>query len=158
MIEKNLSLLEQNLIKKKNVLNQFQELCDKQFLFIDSQSMTTETFRPYMDGQDSLVEELIVLNEEADLLYESLEKEWPEDKTAYLGQIETLQKLMQELSATSDSLQEKEKACREKLEVYFEKERKELGAGRKSSNAALNYYKSMSKLNVIPPQFMDQKK
>lgn len=158
MVENDLSLLEQNLLKKKDILDRMHALCDKQILFIDSQSMATGALEPYMDEQDSLVEELTGLNEEADSLYESLEKEWPDDKTMYSAQIEKLQKLMQELSIKGNSLQEKEKSCREKLEQYFEKERKGLGDGRRSSNAAMNYYKSMSKLNVIPPQFMDQKK
>ena len=58
----------------------------------------------------------------------------------------------------TESLQKKEQSNKQKLEIYFQNERKDLGTGRRSSKAALDYYKSMNRSNVIPPQFMDQKK
>ena len=44
------------------------------------------------------------------------------------------------------------------VEDFFRRERDGIKIGRKSTKAAIGYYKTMSKTAVVAPQFMDSKK
>lgn len=158
MVEKDLELLEQNLVKKGNILEQLHELCDKQMLLLESPSMLVEGFDDNMDEQDKQIQVLNMLNDEMDELYERLYLEEFTSDGPYATQIGRLRAMLSRIMDKTDSLFEKEQHNRKKLEEYFRNERRSLGTGRRSSKAALDYYKSMNRSNVMPPQFMDQKK
>lgn len=157
MVEKELKRLAQNLEKKNEMLDRLHDLCDKQFLLLDDADMTAEVFDACMDEQDELLQELIALDEETEKIYESLQVE---KVIQYDGVIqkEYLESLTSQIMDKTCSLQEKEVLKKQKMGVYFESVRRSLGIGRKTSKAALDYYKSMNRSNIIPPQFMDQKK
>ncbi len=57
----------------------------------------------------------------------------------------------------SVSVQAQEERNRQLVSTFFKKERQNIGQGRKSSQAALNYYRSMSNTNVAPPYVIDKK-
>ncbi len=158
MVEKKLKLLEQNLLKRNELLDDLYGLCDRQVVLLDDPDMEVEVFDACMDEQDELVQELIVLTEDAETLCEFFQKEKISADGPYAGQIECMQPLIAQVINKTNSLQEKEQIKKQKLNAYFECERKVLGSGRRSSKAALDYYKSMNRSNVVPPQFMDQKK
>lgn len=158
MMENALNQLEDNITKKNHILDNLQILCDKQAKLLGASSMSKEEFNSCVEEQDALIVELSGLNEEADLLYKRLQTELADNKEKYAAQIARVLKLLQQIQDKSTFLQVREKSNKEKLAEYFQKERKDLGAGRKSSKAALDYYAVMSKSNVVPPQFMDQKK
>lgn len=158
MVEEKLKRLEQNLLKKDELLNCLYELFDKQSALLDDIDMETELFDNCMDEQDQLLQQVVALNEEADELYECLRLEKLTLDGSCADQIERLKALLSKVMDKTESLQKKEQSNKQKLEVYFQNERKNFGTGRRSSKAALDYYKNMNRSNVIPPQFMDQKK
>ncbi len=158
MVEKELKRLEQNLLKKDELLDRLHGLFDKQSALLDDIDMETELFDNCMDEQDQLLQQVVALNEEADELYECLCLENLTLDGSYAEQIERLKALLSKVMDKTESLQKKEQSNKQKLEVYFKSERKNFGTGRRSSKAALDYFKSMNRSNVIPPQFMDQKK
>lgn len=157
MIEKDLKVLEESLNKKAAILEKLHELGDKQSELLTDPSMSMEDFDKYMDEQDVLVGRLVELDEGFDALYESLKESMPDNKTPYMQQITRIQELVGKLMSQTELLSKKEAANKEKLTEYFNRERKNYGAGRRSSKAALDYYKNMSGSNVIPSYFMDQK-
>ena len=158
MTENNLKRLEQNLIKKKNVLDRLEGICDKQETLLESAIMDESAFDECMDELDKEVHELEVLNKESDELYEFLCVEGVLEERVRATQIEKIRKLIAELQNQYELLQKKQLSNKQKLEDYFQTERKNFGSGRRSSKVALDYYKSMNRSNVIPPQFMDHKK
>lgn len=158
MVENDLKLLEQNLVKKNELLDRLQELYDKQLSLLDGSSMSAEDFDACMDELDDRLQELVVLNEEADELYERLRLEEFSVDGPYAAQIACLRTWISQIMDKANSLQEKEQTNKQKMQAYFQKERKNFGAGRRSSKAALDYYRNMNRSNIIPPQFMDQKK
>lgn len=157
MIEKDLKVLEESLNKKAAILEKLHELGDKQSELLTDPSMSMEDFDKYMDEQDVLVGRLVELDEGFDALYESLKESMPDDKIPYMQQITRIQELVGKLMSQTELLSKKEAANKEKLTEYFNRERKTFGVGRRSSKAALDYYKSMSGSNVTPSYFMDQK-
>ena len=158
MMENDLNLLELNLVKKSDLLDQLLGLSDKQLTLLESSTMTAEVFDAYMEELDEQIQKLRLLNEEVDELYERLCSEELLVNGPYVLQIGHLKELVAQIMEKTGSLQEKEQFNKQKLEVFFQNERKNLGSGRRSSKAALDYYKSMNRSNVVPPQFMDQKK
>jgi len=158
MVEKKLHLLEQNLEKKSDLLGKLLELCDKQNAVLDSSSWDAEDFDACMAEQDIFLQELDRLNVEADELYSFLASEDFSSNEKYDEQIGRIKNLISQLENKTILFQEKEQFTKQKLEVYFQNERKTFGSGRRSSKAALDYYRNMNRSNVVPPQFMDQKK
>ena len=158
MVENDLKRLKANLLQKREILDKLHSLCDKQSALLENADMEAEVFDGCMDEQDGLLQELILLNEESDDLYECLRLEKFSADGPYADQINSMKALIAQIMDKTNSLQEKEQINKQKLDTYFESERKNLGSGRRSSKAAMDYYKSMNRSNVVPPQFMDQKK
>lgn len=158
MVVKNLNLLEENLIKKNIVLDKLLVLCDKQSELLDKDSIVIEDFDSCMDEQDTLLEVLMQLDDGFEQLCEKVAIDLSDNKDVYAEQMPRIRQINREHFTKSKILQEKEASNKERLEWYFDKERKAIGSGRRSSKAAMDYYKSMSRSAVIPPQFMDQKK
>lgn len=158
MMEKKLNLLKLNLEKKEELVDKLLVISEKQRALLDNSSMELEVFDCIMDEQDTYVRELEELNEEADELYQEL---WGDGFVAdemYSVLTGQIRELIARLTEKSSTLQEKEQISKQKLERYFQEERQNFGIGRRTSKAALDYHKSMNRSNVVPPQFMDQKK
>ena len=80
------------------------------------------------------------------------------NREKYAAQIKALQGLVTEVTDTSVQIQAQEARNKKLIEDYFRKEKEGIRMGRKSSQAAIGYYKTMSKTAVMPPQFLDSKK
>lgn len=158
MVENDLKLLEENLVKKKALLECLIGLFDTQNDFLNAPDMELEKFDECMDKQDELLQDVLVLEEETELLYKNLCTQALLPDGPYAEQIRNIQMLISDITEEVNSLQKKERINKQKLEVYFETQRRLIGSDRRSSKAALDYYKSMNRTNVIPPQFMDHKK
>ena len=91
-------------------------------------------------------------------LYANVAEELKGNREQYAKQIKTLQGLVTEVTDTSVAIQAQEARNKKQVEAFFVKERKKLHMNRKTSKAAINYYKTMNKSSVIMPQFMDDKK
>ena len=158
MVGQKLDLLASNLNKKSVLLKEMSDVLERQLQLLDTSDMQIEELDLCMEKQGNLTEELESLNEEADSLYEYLQKADISAETGNASKIAHIKKLLAQITTDFDILQEKEQSARRRMEAFFQKERKNFGDGRRSSKAALDYYKSMSGANVVPPQFMDWKK
>ena len=158
MVGQKLDSLESNLNKKSVLLKEMAEVLEHQLRLLDASDLQMEELDKCMEKQGSLTEELESLNTEADSLYEYLQKADISAGTGNTSKIAHIKELLAQITTDFDILQEKEQSARRRMEAFFKKERKNFGDGRRSSKAALDYYKNMSGANVVPPQFMDQKK
>ena len=80
------------------------------------------------------------------------------NREKYGQQIKELQKLVTEVTDASVAVQAQEARNKKLIEDFFQREREGIGMNRRTSKAAINYYKNMSKSAVVLPQFMDSKK
>lgn len=158
MVEQKLDLLESNLNKKSVLLKEMADVLERQLQLLDTSDMQMQELNLCMEKQGNLTEELEALNEEADSLYEYLQKADISAEAGNASKISHIKELLTQITTDFDNLQEKEQSARQRMEAFFQKERKNFGDGRRSSKAAFDYYRNMSGANVIPPQFMDQKK
>ena len=158
MVEQKLDLLTSNLNKKTSLLKEMTDVLDKQLQLMDASDIQLEELDACMGKQGNLTEELENLNAEAGSLYEYLQKADISAEAGNASKIAHIKELLTQITTDFDNLQEKEQSARQRMEAFFQKERKNFGDGRRSSKAAFDYYRNMSGANVIPPQFMDQKK
>ncbi len=158
MINNYLEILEESLQKKSAVLDEIMAYNNAQENLLKEDKVSMEALDANMDQKDRLIGKLTELDEGFEALYERIRDQLSGNKDAYKPQIRRLQELISQVTEKSVSVQAQEARNKKLVEDYFLKERNQLRQGKKASKAAYGYYKSMSNSNVVPSQFMDQKK
>lgn len=153
-----LTLLEESLRKKLQVMAEIQEYNLRQQNIFQSDQVDVDKFDEYVAEKGVLIEKLTVLDNGFEKLYANVAEELKDNREQYAAQIKTLQGLVAEVTEQSVAIQAQEVRNKKLIEDFFKKERDGIRMGRKSSKAAIGYYKTMSKSAVVPPQFMDSKK
>ena len=158
MTENYLTLLEESLQKKLQVMEEIQQYNLKQQELFQSEKADLDGFDEAVEEKGKLIEKLTALDNGFESLYSKVKKELEVDRDKYLDQIKRLQKLVTEVTETSVSIQAQEARNKKLIEEYFRKERDNIRSGRRSSKAAYDYYKNMNRSAVVMPQLMDKKK
>ncbi len=157
-MENYLQVLEDGLQKKMDVLCQIERLSIKQEQILSGDSVSEEAFDKSIEEKDVLINELNKLDEGFESLYAHIKEQLLAGRHKYKPQIAILQKKITEVTEKSIAIQAQESRNKKLAEEYFSKAKQELKIGRRSSKAALDYYKSMNKTQMVSPQFMDKKK
>ena len=158
MIENYLSILEDSLVKKKEVLRRILEVNEAQTEILKAESVDMEHFDQSVDEKDLYIKELTTLDEGFENLYDKVKQELIGNQTKYAIQIRKLQELISEITERSVSIQAQEERNRTLVEAFFRKERNSLGKSRKNSKAAYGYYQNMSRSAITESFFLDKKK
>lgn len=158
MISSYLNILAESLKKKLAVLEKIEAENKSQEEMLKEEAFPYDQFDSTVDKKGELIEELNALDEGFETLYERIRKELLGNREAYAEQIQMLQKLVAQVTEKSVSVQAQEARNKRLVESAFAKEKSIIRSGRKNSKAAYDYYKNMSKGNVVMPQYMDKKK
>ncbi len=158
MTENYLDLLEESLRKKLQVMAEIQKYNLRQQEIFQSGNVEMDRFDEYVAEKGALIDRVTALDSGFEKLYAKVAEQLAGNREKYAAQIRTLQSLVAEVTDTSVQLQAQEARNKKLIEDYFRKEKEGIRIGRKSSQAAIGYYKTMSKTAVMPPQFMDSKK
>ncbi len=153
-----LTLLEESLKSKLQVMAEIQAYNLRQQEIFQADEAELDKFDEYMAEKESLIERLTSLDNGFERLYQKVAEELKENRQIYAEQIKNLQKLITEVTDASVAIQAQEARNKKLIEDYFRKERDGICMNRKTSKAAIGYYKNMSKSAVVLPQFMDSKK
>lgn len=153
-----LDALEQSLVEKSKVLDQIQEYNSRQEEVFMSETPELALFDNYVEEKGQLIERLTKLDEGFEILFASVKKEIDGNRSRYQDDIKRLQQLVTEVMEKSVVVQAQEQRNKKLVEEYFSKGKSDIGQGRRNSKAAYDYYKTMNKATVVPPQFMDKKK
>ena len=158
MTENYLTLLEESLQEKLQVMADIQAYNLRQWEIFRSDDVDIDRFDEYVAEKGALIDWLTALDSGFEKLYAKVAKQLEGKRDQYASQIMKLQKLISEVTDVSIQIQAQEARNKKAVEDYFRKEREGIRNGRKSSKAAINYYKNMNKSSVVMPQFMDSKK
>lgn len=158
MKESYLDVLEQSLVEKIKVLDKIQDYNVRQEALFKSESPELSQFDSYVEEKGQLIEQLTKLDEGFEILYASLAEELKDNRQKYAVQIKRLQDLVAQVVEKGVAVEAQEQRNKKLVEEYFAREHTGIRKGRLSSKAAYDYYKTMNKSNVVPPQFMDSKK
>lgn len=158
MIDNYLGILEDSLHKKLDVLEEISSYNKQQEELLKKDTVSEEELDANMEEKDALIQKLTDLDEGFETLYERIREQLLANKDVYKDQIRRIQELISQVTEKGVSIKTQEARNKKLVEDYFLRERKEIRKARKASKTAYGYYKNMSGNNVIPPQFMDQKK
>lgn len=153
-----LTILQESLQKKIRILGEIQRICNYQSELLTADSIDYEKYDRYVDDKDICIEQLNQLDEGFDQLYNKVREELQQNKALHADWIKTAKALISQITEKSVAIQAQELRNKQTLETMFNKERANLGKGKKSVKAAMDYYRNMSKTNVVTSQYMDRKK
>lgn len=156
-MENYLSVLEESLKKKINILDELTLYTKAQQEILKAEEMNFEEFDVLVEKKDVLVQKLMELDNGFETTYERIAQELVSQKERYAVQIGRLQELIECLTDKNVKLQAMEQRNKERLVQYFGNTRQKICRGRQNSQMAMNYYKNMSNGGFAPPQFMDSK-
>ena len=158
MISNYLTVLEESLRQKLQVLAEIQEYNLQQENIFGSDNVDMSKFDEYVDRKGELIDKLTGLDRGFERLYVKVSAELKGNQEKYAEQIMTLQHLISRITEESITVQAQEARNKKLIEDYFKREKEGIRKNRVSSKVAYDYYKSMSKSSVVMPQFMDSKK
>jgi len=158
MIENYLQVLEESLHKKMDVLGRIEEANRRQEQILKSTPVSEEDFDKSIEEKGAFIDELNKLDEGFETLYGNIKEQLSADREKYKVQIAAIQKLITRVTEKSVSIQAQEARNKVLVEGFFAERKQELQKGRRSSKAALDYYRNMNQSQVVMPQFMDRKK
>lgn len=158
MSELSLTILKECLEKKNKILDDILRISSRQNDILTAQSVDFEAFDECFNEKSVLIEQLSKLDEGFETLYERVKTELEMNKASYATQIGQMQQLIKDIVEKSTVIQATEARNKQTVEAFFKAERQGLNQGKKTMQVALNYYKNMNNSQVVPPQFMDQKK
>ena len=153
-----LTLLEESLRRKLQVMEEIQKYNMRQQEIFQSGEVDIDKFDEYVAEKGVLIDKLTALDSGFEKLYAKVSEELQGSREQYADQIRTLQGLVTQVTDRSVDIQAQEARNKKRVEDFFRRERDGIKIGRKSTKAAIGYYKTMSKTAVVAPQFMDSKK
>ena len=158
MMENYLQVLEESLHKKMDVLNGIEEANRRQEQILKADPVSEADFDASIEEKGTFIDELNKLDEGFETLYENIREQLLAGREKYKVQIAAIQKLITQVTEKSVSIQAQEARNKVLAEKFFADRKQELGKNRRSSKAALDYYRNMNQSHVVMPQFMDHKK
>ena len=158
MTQSYLDMMEESLQQKIDVLQKIEAVNEQQKLLLDaSGEFDEESFDKTLADKSELIGQVEKLNDGFQSLYDRVKEELDRNKDNYKEQILELKNLIRQITDLSNSIEAGEKRNRILADVHFQSSKDRINQGRKSSSAALNYYLTMNKSNITPPQFYDSK-
>ena len=132
-----LTLLEESLRRKLQVMDEIQKYNLRQQEIFQADNVDLERFDEYVEEKGRLIEQLTALDNGFEKLYANVAEELKGNREQYAKQIKTLQGLVTEVTDTSVAIQAQEARNKKQVEAFFVKERKKLHMNRKTSKAAI---------------------
>ena len=117
-----------------------------------------DSFQVLMAEKQTVIDRLNELDEGFEALYARVKDELHENKQAYAEEIRTMQELITRITDKGMAIRAGEETNRSGIERILGSAKQEIRQSKASVKAANDYYKTMSKVTVAEPRFLDQKK
>ena len=157
-MESQLSILQESLVAKRQVLLEIQEYNRKQEAVFMAEEVDISLFDEAIEEKERLIQKLVQLDDGFEVMYQKLSRELEDNRNKYAGQIQVLQQQIKEITDLSVSIQAQEARNKSLIESYFSRERSNMHKNLRNSAKAYNFYKNISKLNAVSHQsFYDSK-
>lgn len=153
-----IEILKQSLSKKIELLNTISALNVEQKHMLEDPELDPDTLDENMQRKAELVEELSGLDEGFNQIFERVKTELNANRERYAADIKYMQRMIASIMEKSNQVQLEEQRNKTLIEQKFGAVKKQIREVKQSRQAVSSYYKSMSKVNLVDPQFMDDKK
>ena len=153
-----ITALKQGLEKKIQILDKIIEENALQRQLLADPELDPDDFEKNLNDKTALVEQLTMLDDGFDTVYERVREELQQNRAAYAVDITCMQKYISAIMEKSTQIQTEEQRNRELVVQKFTSVKKQIREVKSSHKAVNEYYQNMMKLNYVEPQFMDNKK
>ena len=157
MSELYIDIMLQSLEKKEVVLDRIIEANVRQEAVLKNPEGDPEEFDETVETKGALIEQLEQLDSGFQKLFDHMKEELDGQRENYTKQIEQMQIHIRSITDKSVQIQAQEARNKELMTQKFARIKEMAKQTRASSNMVNRYYKNMSKLNVVDPQFLDDK-
>ena len=157
MSELYIDIMLQSLEKKEVVLDRIIEANVRQEAVLKNPEGDPEEFDETVETKGALIEQLEQLDSGFQKLFDNMKEELDGQRENYAKQIEQMQIHIRSITDKSVQIQAQEARNKELMTQKFARIKEMAKQTRASSNMVNQYYKNMSKLNVVDPQFLDDK-
>lgn len=157
MVKQYLTMLDQSLDQKKQMLDQMIEMTATQKASLDKNPVDWTGFDTLVEKKAEMIERLDRMDDGFESVYERIREELLRDKDQHKEFVTAIQKKIQAVSDASATLMAAERRNKELVETKMADEKKKLQQQKTTSKVASNYYRNMNKVNLIDPQLMDKK-
>ena len=148
----------QSLKKKIKVLEEIKRVNVVQKELLENDRADVDDFDVTVEAKSKLIEQMEQLDSGFDKLFERVREELQANKPAYTNQIKEMQTCIRKITDLSMEIQSQEAKNKDLMTQKFVSVRQKAKVVRTNSKAASQYYKNIMQLNVVDPQFMDNKK
>lgn len=157
MSELYIDIMLQSLEKKEVVLDRIIEANVRQEAVLKNPEGDPEEFDETVETKGVLIEQLEQLDSGFQKLFDNMKEELDGQRENYAKQIEQMQIHIRSITDKSVQIQAQEARNKDLMTQKFTRIKEMAKQTRASSNMVNQYYKNMSKLNVVDPQFLDDK-
>lgn len=158
MTESYLDMLEESLDQKIQVLEEIEKenLVQKDILE-NEEGFDEESFDETLNRKSELIKRVESLNDGFETVFARVKEELDKNREKYKDRIHIYQDKIRRITDLSNSIEVGELRNRNLVATHVNKTRDQINTKRKSSKAALDYYLTMNKSKITPPQFYDTK-
>lgn len=156
--ENYLNVLEQSLKKKMGILGQIRVKNEQQRVLLLDEELAPEDFEENINKKAALVEELELLNQGFEEIYERIRHQLETNKEKYKDQIARLQELIRQVTAEGSSIEAEEQRNFKLAQKKFDAVKKQVREVKASHKAVSQYYRNMTQTSYVDAQFLDNKK
>ena len=153
-----ISILKESLYKKVEVLDEILRLNELQKDSVSEEKFNEDKFDESIEKKDVCIAELNRLDSGFESVFKHVKEKIDENPEMYKKDIEEFQKLISEITEKSMEVQLSEKRNEKLVFGKLSEERNKIRQSKNANKVATDYYKNMSKVNVVEPQFLDKKK
>lgn len=152
-----IQMMIESLQKKVQVLDELIKKSNVQREVVSAEMVDWDAFDNITVDKGILIDELLKLDEGFESLFERVKGPLTQNKDMYKTEIGFMQATIRSLSEKSAELETMEQRTKKLVETKIAESRQSIKQSKLGSQAAIEYYQRMNKINVVDPQLMDKK-
>lgn len=153
-----INIMRESLEKKRDILDRIIELNRQQKLLLQDPNLLPEDFEKNMDNKSGFVEQLNLLDDGFEELFERVRDNLNENKQQYADEIKKMQTLIKEITEKTNTIQTQEARNKEEADRKFSDVRDQVKGVRNSQKVVHQYYQNMMRQKNYSAQVIDNKK
>ncbi len=152
-----IQMMLESLQKKEEVVKNLIVGSEKQKEVLSAKEVDWNAFDALTAEKGNLIDELLQLDEGFENLFERVKEPLTQKKDMYKTEIGFMQATIRTLTDKSAELEALEQRNKKLVESRMAESRQVIKQSKMGSQAAMQYYQRMNRINTVDPQLMDKK-
>ncbi len=152
-----IDMMLESLQKKESVLIALLGKSEEQKEVLSAEEVDWDVFDQLTTDKGELIDELLKLDEGFETLFERIKEPLTQKKEVYKTEIGFMQATIRSLTDNSAKLEALEQRNKKLVETRMAESRQSIKQSKLGSQAAMQYYQRMNRINTLDPQLMDKK-